>query len=297
VSTVISRRAFSASLLGLAAAPFLARVARAANLGTGEVGAVRNPGLLVGPERLRAKIVRTLPHDTSAFTEGLVVRRASAAGKPSFLESTGGFPDSATTASTLREVDLETGSVRRTRTLLERDPNGHYVFGEGLTLFGDKLIQLTWSSKRALIYDARSFEKLREASYDGEGWGLTANNTHLIMSDGSSKIRFRDPETFETVRTIDVQLGGKPLDQLNELEFIEGHIYANRWMTNDIYRIDPKTGEVTAVVSVPDLFPELRRTNPDAVLNGIAYDAQSKKIYITGKLWPNVFEVRFEADR
>jgi glutamine cyclotransferase len=226
-------------------------------------------------EQLRVQVVRSYPHDRTAFTQGLLLH----GGK--LYESTG-----LVGRSSLREVDVDTGRVIR-RTSVPPP-----IFAEGLALVGDRLIQLTWQNGRALIYDRQTFTKQGELSYRGEGWGLCSAGTDLAMSDGSSTLTIRRPTDFSVVRTIRVTMDGQPVEQLNELECAEGAIYANVWMRDLIVRIDPATGRVTHRIDAPNLLSPLEREGVD-VMNGIAYDPTDKTFLITGKLWPKLFRVRF----
>lgn len=166
------------------------------------------------------------------------------------------------------------------------------LFGEGLALANNRLIQLTWKSKRGFVYDRDRFTLLREFKYETEGWGLTYDCKHLIMSDGSSDLTYLDPDNFATVRKLSVVMNGRPIDNLNELEFIEGEIWSNVWQTDLILRINPSTGQVTSFLNLRGILPASMRRGNDAVLNGIAYDAQQKRIFVSGKLWPRIFEIR-----
>jgi glutaminyl-peptide cyclotransferase len=188
--------------------------------------------------------------------------------------------------STLRKVDLSTGKVLKSISL---PPN---LFGEGLAIIGKRLIQLTWTSKVGLVYDLDSFKLLRRFTYKTEGWGLTCDGKMLIMSDGSNNLTYLDPVTFAPVRKLAVTMDGHPVDNLNELEFIEGMIWANQWQTNLILCIDPRTGHVKSFLNLKGILPNNMRTGKEDVLNGIAYDAQQKRIFISGKLWPYLFEIR-----
>jgi glutamine cyclotransferase len=221
------------------------------------------------------QIVNILPHDAHAFTQGLVV----ADGK--FLESTGQEGQ-----SSLRSVEPATGKV-----LKKVDVASPY-FAEGIALLNGKIYQLTWQQQTGFVYDAQTFERVGQFNYDGEGWGLTTDGKSLILSDGSSRIRFIDPATFRVTRTIDVLEGQTPVLDLNELEYVEGEIYANVWHDNRIATIDPQTGRVTSWINLAGLMPEGELTDQEAVLNGIAYDPASKKLFVTGKLWPRIFEIK-----
>jgi glutamine cyclotransferase len=223
------------------------------------------------------EVVNSWPHDPTAYTQGLVFHEGT------LFESTG-----LTGESSLRQVDLETGTVRR-KTDLPRP-----YFGEGLTVFRGKLYQLTWLSHKGFIYDLDSFKQVGEFSYEGEGWGLTHDGQSLIMSDGTNEIRFLNPESFQIERKISVFQGDKPLMQLNELEYIKGEIYANIYQTDLIARIDPKTGRLAGLVDLKGLLAPQELRKPIDVLNGIAYDGTKDRIVVTGKLWPRLFEIRLK---
>jgi glutamine cyclotransferase len=213
-------------------------------------------------------------HDPSAYTEGLVYADGS------FFESTG-----LNGASSLRKVDAETGQVIASLPL---DPA---YFGEGLTLFNGKLIQLTWQSHMGFVYDLQCFCLERTFTYDGEGWGLTHDDRSLIMSDGTEAIRFLDPETFAVVRTVSVADHGQPLTNINELEYVHGEIYANIWLTNRIVRIDPASGAILGWIDLTGLLPDADRSPSVNELNGIAYDDATDRLFVTGKNWPEIFQI------
>ncbi len=221
------------------------------------------------------RIVRTYPHDPHAFTQGLVFVDGS------LYESTG-----LNGQSSLRMVDLETGRV------LQSQPVDSKYFAEGLTAWGSTLVQLTWESHVALVYDRFSFRVLRTFSYRGEGWGLTQDGKSLILSDGSDTLRFFDPATFREVRHISVKDHGKPVSEINELEFVHGEIYANIWHSDRIARIAPGTGKVLGWIDLNGVLPAAEHSSPEAVLNGIAYDSAHDRLFITGKLWPKLFEIQ-----
>jgi glutamine cyclotransferase len=223
------------------------------------------------------EVVNVFPHDRNAFTEGLVFINNR------LFESTG-----LNDHSTLREVDLKTGAVLRQVVM----PSEY--FGEGLAILGDKAYQLTWQNHKGFVYDLETFKIEKEFTYTGEGWGLTTDGHALIMSDGTSQIRFLDPATFAVQRTINVQIRGEPLNNLNELEYIHGEIYANVWQTFSVVRIDPATGHVVGVIDFTGLLPAQDRAANTDVLNGIAYDAVNDRLFITGKNWPKLFEVRLK---
>ena len=220
------------------------------------------------------KIINAYPHDRNAFTQGLVF-------DDGFLyEGTGICGD-----STLRKVELETGEVIKLYPLPAK------FFGEGVTLWEDKLIQLTWRSRVCFVYDKESFLLLREFAYPTEGWGITHDENRLIMSDGTSTLHFLDPDTFEELGRIEVHDCGVPITHLNELEYVKGDIYANVWPTNRIARISPETGQVVWWIDLEGMLSEEDRSQPIDVLNGIAYDAKHERLFITGKYWPKLFEI------
>ncbi|MDH3404147.1 MAG: glutaminyl-peptide cyclotransferase [Acidobacteriota bacterium] len=228
------------------------------------------------PARLRARVLRVLPHDPAAYTQGLLWHRGE------LYESTGQYG-----SSRLRRVALETGEVLRERRLADS------VFGEGLARVGDRLIQLSWQSRRGWVWDLETFEELGQVTYDSEGWGLCHDGSRLWMSDGSDRLVSRDPGTFAALGELAVTFEGRPVPQLNELECAEGWIYANVYGTDQIVRIDPVTGAVTALIDASGLLAAEERESAD-VLNGIAYDPDRELFYLTGKLWPRLFEVVFE---
>jgi glutamine cyclotransferase len=219
-------------------------------------------------------VVQAYPHDQQAFTQGLVYVDGH------LYESTG-----IKGRSSLREVDLETGRILQFHVVPDQ------YFAEGLTDWKNTLIQLTWQSHIAFVYDRATFRLLRTLHYDGEGWGLTQDGKNLILSDGTSTLRFFDPQTFHETRRITVKDNGKPVKELNELEFIHGEIYANIWHSDRIARISPATGRVTGWIDLKGLMPRDQLTDDEAVLNGIAYDAPHDRLFVTGKLWPKVFEI------
>jgi glutaminyl-peptide cyclotransferase len=218
----------------------------------------------------------TYPHDPQAFTQGLFVKDGH------LYESTGQKGQ-----SSLRKVDLKTGKVQQKKALADE------YFGEGSTSVGENIVTLTWQSNVGFVYDARSFALKGRFNYKGEGWGLASDAKAVYMSDGSNEIRVLDPKTLEEQRRIRVTADGKPVTQLNELEVVEGEIYANVWGTDVIARIDPASGNVIGWINLTGLLPPEQRgtTSADAVLNGIAWDARQHKLYVTGKLWPKLFEI------
>ena len=225
------------------------------------------------------EIVNTYPHDSAAFTQGLVYHQGV------LYESTG-----LNDKSSLRQVELETGRVMKRVNV----PSVH--FAEGLTLFNNRLYQLTWQTQTTFVYDLDSFAQLRTFSYSGEGWGLAHNGQSLIMSNGSNQIRFLDPETFQVQRTISVTENDRAVSMLNELEFIKGEIFANIWLTDRIARIDPASGKITGWINLAGLLPPQERGGAD-VLNGIAYDETGDRLFVTGKLWPKLFQIKLISRR
>jgi glutaminyl-peptide cyclotransferase len=225
------------------------------------------------------RVVHAYPHDRQAFTQGLVYVDGH------LYESTG-----IQGQSTLREEDLETGRILRMQIVSDN------YFAEGLTDWKNTLIQLTWQSHIALVYDRATFRLLRTFKYSGEGWGLTHNGKSLILSDGTANLRFLDPETFKEIRHITVKHRGKPITQLNELEFIHGEIYANVWHTDRIARISPANGRVLGWIDLKGLMPRDQLSSDEAVLNGIACDSVHDHLFVTGKLWPRIFEIAVVPD-
>ncbi len=223
------------------------------------------------------RVVNTWPHDRAAFTQGLVYLNGI------LLESTG-----LNGRSSLRRVELETGRV------LQQAAVPPEYFAEGLAALHGKLYQLTWQNRKGFVYDPETFRLEKEFSYDGEGWGLATDGESLILSDGTDRIRFLDPATFEVKRSIAVSDHGQPVTRLNELEYIKGEIFANVWRTDFIVRIDPATGKVLGVIDLGGLLPMEDRDRTTDVLNGIAYDGAGDRLFVTGKLWPKLFELRLE---
>jgi glutaminyl-peptide cyclotransferase len=235
---------------------------------------VSAPGLPAAPN-LTFKVVNTYPHDRAAFTEGLVVDGGA------LYEGTG-----LNGQSSLRQVDLESGKV------LQSAPLGPQYFGEGVTTWNDQIIQLTWKSHLGFVYDRATFRLLKTFNYPTEGWGLTQDGAALIMSDGTSTLHFMDPVTFQETKRITVTDQGRPVVNLNELEYVRGEILANVWQTDRIARIAPETGAVIGWIDLAGLLSAAERPpSVDAVLNGIAYDAARDRLFVTGKLWPKLFEI------
>jgi glutamine cyclotransferase len=227
------------------------------------------------------EVVHVYPHDSKAFTQGLIFVDGH------LYESTG-----LNGRSSIRMVDLASGTV-----LQKYDVPVEY-FGEGLTDWGSSLLQLTWKAHKGFVYDRFSFSVLKTFPYEGEGWGLTHDGTRLIMSDGTAYLRFLDPKSFvETGRIHVTDEAGRAIEELNELEYIRGEIYANVWETDEIVRISPRTGKVLGWIDLTGIIDKRELGDPDAVLNGIAYDAKGDRIFVTGKLWPKLFEIKIKARR
>jgi glutamine cyclotransferase len=227
--------------------------------------------------RYNYQIVNMYPHDTNAFTQGLIF----VDGK--LYEGTGQEGQ-----SSLREVELKTGQVLKKVDVPEP------YFGEGITLLNGKIYQLTWQHHVGFIYNAQTFEQVGKFNYEGEGWGLTNDGHSLILSDGSNRLRFIDPDSFRVTKTIAVVDEGTPVKELNELEYVNGEIYANIWHNDRIVTIDPQSGRVTGSIDLTGLLQPGDVHDPEAVLNGIAYDAAGKRLFVTGKLWPRIFEIKIK---
>jgi glutaminyl-peptide cyclotransferase len=226
------------------------------------------------------RIVHVYPHDAAAFTQGLVYLDGK------LYESTGGNG-----RSSLRMVDLSSGRV------LQRYDLPVDYFGEGLTDWGSNLVQVTWTTSTGFVYDQFSFALQRTFHYEGEGWGLTHDEAALILSDGSATVRFLDPKSFRVIKRISVRdSSGHPVTNLNELEYIHGEIYANIWQTDKIVRFSPRTGRVLGWIDLTGLMDKRELAQSEAVLNGIAYDSKGDRLFVTGKLWPKLFEIRVVRD-
>jgi glutaminyl-peptide cyclotransferase len=231
------------------------------------------------PREYTFEIVRVYPHDPAAYTQGLSYDNG-------FLYEGTGLHG----RSSLRKVRLETGEV------VQRIDLGQEFFGEGITLVKNEakneVIQLTWQSGTGFVYDRKDFHLLRRFSYPGEGWGLTTNGREIFMSDGTPEIRVLDTSTLKEKRRFTVHDGATPIGRLNELEFVEGEIFANVWQTDRIARISPQSGRVVGWIDLSGILSAVYRRERDAVLNGIAYDAKRKRLFVTGKLWPSIFEIK-----
>ncbi len=227
------------------------------------------------PPEYTFKVVQTFPHDTHAFTQGLAYRDG-------FLYESTGLNGS----SSLRKVRLETGEI------VQRVDLAPEFFGEGITLVKNEVVQLTWLSHTGFLYNVKDFHLLRPFSYSGEGWGLATNGREIFMSDGTPVIRVLDVDTLQEKRHFTVHDGDTPVEQLNELEFVEGEIFANVWQTDRIARLSPRSGRVVGWIDLKGLLSPIYHLESGAVLNGIAYDSNRKRLFVTGKLWPQIFEIR-----
>jgi glutamine cyclotransferase len=228
--------------------------------------------------RFGYKVVKTYPHDINAFTQGLVFRDGY------LFEGTGKNGQ-----SSLSKLRLDDGSV-----LLSTSLNRRY-FGEGIEVLGDKIYQLTWRSNMVFVYDKDSFEPIGNHYNATEGWGLAFDGKHIIMSDGTATLQFINPETFAPERKVEVTLNGNPIIYLNELEFINGEVWANVWQTDYILRIDPASGKVVSLIDMTGLSQQTQLGSSEAVLNGIAWDEQGQRLFVTGKHWSNLFEIELVA--
>jgi glutamine cyclotransferase len=283
-ATQTERRMSRRTFLSIAGAATLAAVALVFALrptGTSSPAAVGGGAAATSPApaRYTFTIVNTYPHDPEAFTQGLIYRDGH------LFESTG-----LNGRSSLRKVRLETGEV-----VQRRDVAREY-FAEGLVDWGSRLIQLTWQSNVGFVYALDTFEPIRTFSYQGEGWGLTKDDSRVLMSDGSSTLRFLDPESLEETGRLPVTERGFPVNNLNELEMVRGEIFANIWQTDDVVVIAPATGHVTARIDFSPLRARLNNTQPIDVFNGIAWDDAGGRLFVTGKLWPRLFEVRIDRN-
>jgi glutamine cyclotransferase len=223
-------------------------------------------------------VVNTYPHDRTAFTQGLVFEDGV------LYEGTGQKGH-----STLRKVELETGDILQILELSDE------FFGEGITIYGDEIMQITWQSNVGFVYDKSNFELLQQFNYSTEGWGITHDGTRIIMSDGTSTLHFLDPQTFEEIGQLEVFDNDSPIARLNELEYIQGEIYGNVWQTDWVARIAPQTGRVVGWIDLSGLLTAEDRSEPVDVLNGIAYDAEDDRLFVTGKWWPKLFEIELIA--
>ncbi len=249
--------------------------------GAGVDASAHTPGVVVPvsitPRQQDYQVVASYPHDPSSWTQGLFFHKGS------LIECTG-RKDS----SYVREVEITTGKAKREYKMPKE------YFGEGCQLVGDRLFQLTWTDHKGFVYNFADFSKVGEWTYDHEGWGLTYDGTNLILSDGSATLRFLNPRTYAVVKTVEVKDNGVPIDNLNELEMVKGELFANIWQQDSIARINPATGNVNGWLVLKGLLPDSERNRYPYidVLNGIAYDPVADRLWVTGKLWPKLYEIK-----
>jgi Glutamine cyclotransferase len=235
-------------------------------------------------ESINFKVIKTYPHDTESFTEGFLFYNNQ------LFESTGSPEEFPKTRSVFGIVDLNTGKID---IKVELDRNSY--FGEGIVIFEGKIFQLTYKNQTGFIYDLKSYKKIGSFKYSNkEGWGLTSDGKNIIMSDGTNIITYLDPDSLKVVKTLNVTFNGSSALYMNELEFIDGYIYANVWSTNNIAKIDPKTGIIVGIIDLSSLFYEARKSYPmSEATNGIAYDSSKDRIFVTGKFWPTIYQIKF----
>ncbi len=247
---------------------------------------VQPPVAINEPEipAINFSVVKEYPHDITSFTEGFLFHDNK------LFESTGASPGLPQTRSLFGIVDLKSGKID-----VKAEIDRNIYFGEGMVILNGKVFQLTYKNQTGFVYDAKNFKNIGKFTYTNtEGWGLTTDGKSLIMSDGTSYLTYLDPTSFSVTKVIEVAENDRILDRLNELEYIKGFIYANIWMTNNIVKIDPNTGDVVGKMDLSDLSYQSKTKNPDALeMNGIAYDSLSGKVMVTGKLWPTIYEIKF----
>ncbi len=256
-------------------APVLSIFFTACNNSDSTSGSVSKVSATEPPINVSYSIVKTYPHDTSSFTQGLVLYNGD------LYEGTGEYG-----RSHLLKLDLNKGTIQN------KIPLDSKYFGEGITILKDTVYQLTWQEKVVFAYSVKDFEKVKEFKIDTQGWGITNNGQELIVSDGSSNLYYYDPSAFQLLRTQSITEGGSLSYNLNELEYIDGYIYANQWQAPYILKIDPGSGAIVGKIDLTDVWNRVKAKDPLAdVPNGIAYDSSSKKIFITGKKWPDLYEI------
>ena len=235
------------------------------------------------PENINFKVVNAFPHDTTSYTEGFLFHKGL------LFESTGHTNTFASSRSAFGPVDLKNGRIE-----IKAEIDKNRYFGEGVAFLKDRIYQLTDTTHIGFIYNADTYKKLGTFTYDGDGWGLTTNGNYLIMSNGSSNLYYREPSTFKIIKTLNVTDNNGPVQNINELEMIHGYIYANQWLTDNILKIDTVTGKVVGKLDLSSLKTEAKMKYPfSEETNGIAYDSVSNKVYVTGKLWPLIYEIQF----
>jgi len=235
-------------------------------------------------QSINFKVVKTYPHDTESFTEGFLFYNNQ------LFESTGSPEEFPKTRSVFGIVDLNTGKID---IKVELDRNSY--FGEGIVIFEGRIFQLTYKNQTGFIYDSKSYKKIGSFKYSNkEGWGLTSDGKNIIMSDGTNIITYLDPDSLKVIKTLNVTFNGSSALYMNELEFIDGYLYANIWTTNNIAKIDPKTGIIVGIIDLSSLFYEARKSYPmSEATNGIAYDSSKDRIFVTGKFWPTIYQIKF----
>jgi glutamine cyclotransferase len=235
-------------------------------------------------QSINFKIVKTFPHDTESFTEGLIYHDNQ------LFESTGSPEEYPKTRSVIGIIDLKNGKID---VKVELDRNSY--FGEGIVFFKDKIYQLTYKNQTGFVYDSKTYKKVGFFTYlNKEGWGMTSDSKNIIMSDGTNIITYLDPDSLKVVKTLDITFNGSSALYMNELEFINGYLYANIWTTNNIAKIDPQTGKVIGIINLSSLFLEAKKEYPmSEATNGIAYDSSKDRIFVTGKFWPTIYQIKF----
>ena len=248
----------------------------------GAPGETPSDETVASPAVIQFSVVNEFPHDTGSYTEGLAFYNGV------LFEGTGASPTVSNNGTWIGPIDLKTGKVQKKVDL------GNQFFGEGITFFNDKVYQLTYQTKKGFVYDARTFKKLKEFTYNSaEGWGLTNDGKNLIMSDGTSSLSYLDPETLKMLNVVGVSDNNGAVGNINELEYINGSIYANQWLTPYILKIDPSSGKVVGRMDFTKMIDQVKSQYPAAEeFNGIAYDSTTQKVYVTGKKWPKVYEIK-----
>lgn len=235
------------------------------------------------PPLIPFTVVNKYPHDTASFTQGLTIHQGQ------LMESTGSPENISNNGSWLGPVELASGKSDKKVTLDKE------YFGEGMTILNDKIYYITWTSKKGFVFDAKTFKKIKEFGYNTDGWGLTNDGKNIIMSDGTNKLYFYSPDSLRLLNILSVTDNNGPVGNINELEFINGSIYANQWETPYILKIDPASGSVTGRMDLSNLLNEAKSAYPGAdVVNGIAYDSTTNKLYVTGKKWPSLYEIKIQ---